>query len=191
MAEAPQTRYARQGGTHIAYQVVGDGDRDILVFPSGQYPIDLIWEDDACRAFLERLASFSRLILFDLRGWGASDRIGPETEGLLERWSEDIITVLDAVGSERVTLLGVSEAGPAAIVFAASHPQRSSALVLVNTCARFARADDYPAGLPEDRVIPTVTASWNGGGAAGTWKCWHRAASAIPSSPADGVCGNG
>jgi class 3 adenylate cyclase len=141
----PETRYVDRGGVHIAYQVVGDGPIDLLVVPGFVSHLELFWEEGAAsRHFLARLASFSRLILFDKRGTGLSDRdVGRPS---LEERIDDVLAVLDAAGSERAALLGYSEGGPMSILFAATHPARVSALVLAATTARPVPAPDYPCG---------------------------------------------
>jgi class 3 adenylate cyclase len=143
----PDTRYATRGGLNIAYQVFGSGPRDLVLVDTGQHPVDLLWEEPLLAGFLERLAGFSRVICFDLRGWGASDPLNDLP--VLETWAEDIAIVLDEVGSSRAALVGMAEAGSIAALFAATSPQRTSALVLVNAFARFFRAPDYPFGIPE------------------------------------------
>src|SRR4028119_1909701 len=124
----PDTRYARSGNLRIAYQVIGEGPID-LVFVMGFFSnIEVIWEDPVLAGFLHRLAGFSRLILFDKRGTGLSDRIGDLPS--LEVRMDDMRAVMDAVGSPRAALFGISEGGAMAMLFAATYPQRVHALVL-------------------------------------------------------------
>jgi class 3 adenylate cyclase/predicted alpha/beta hydrolase len=125
--------------------------------------LELFWEIPVARRFFERLASFSRLILWDKREQGLSDRLGqPPT---LENGMDDLAAVLDAVGSERTALLGISEGGPMSVLYAASYPQRVSHLVLYGSYAKLTRSDDYPAGIPRDaleRWIETTASGWGG-----------------------------
>ena len=142
------TRYARAGeDSYVAYQVVGDGPID-LVYTSGWLGhVEAQWEYPALARFLLRLASFSRLICFDRRGHGLSDPIDIDNV-TLEQWMEDVSVVMDAAGSERAALLGVGEGGPMTILFAATYPERTSALALVSTQPTSARHPDYPWGMP-------------------------------------------
>jgi class 3 adenylate cyclase len=159
----PPTRYARAGDLQIAYQVVGDGPIDLVFVPGFVSHIELLWEEPHLARFIERLASFSRLILFDRRGQGLSDRPGaPPT---LEQGMDDIRAVMDAAGSERAALLTVSEGGPMSILFAASYPERVSSLVLWGSFARVLKADDYPEGVAPERyarLCEQVESEWGG-----------------------------
>jgi pimeloyl-ACP methyl ester carboxylesterase len=151
MAEVPETRFAKLGNDRIAYQVVGEGPPDLLWLTGLGEPIDARWEFPPCASFIRRLASFSRLIMLDRRGVGASDPASSEALPRWEGWADDAMAVLDAVGSERATIMGASQGGPAAIMFAATRPERTQALILVNTVGRIAQADDYPWGItPEE-----------------------------------------
>jgi pimeloyl-ACP methyl ester carboxylesterase/class 3 adenylate cyclase len=140
--EGPEVRYATSGDVNIAYSMVGGGPFD-LVFVGGWVVSNLVvaWEGSP-RDFFEKIASFCRLILFDKRGTGLSDR----TTGIpdLETRMDDIRAVMDAVGSKRAAIMGVSEGGPMTLLFAASYPQRTAAAVLYGTCPSFVKADDYP-----------------------------------------------
>ncbi|HWU36377.1 MAG TPA: alpha/beta hydrolase, partial [Candidatus Acidoferrum sp.] len=163
MAEVPETRFAKLGGDRIAYQVVGEGPLDLLYTGQGGDAMDARWEWPPYIKFLNRLASFSRLIMFDPRGVGASDSISFEGLPPWEQWADDVRTVLDAVDSERATLLGGGDTGAAAILFAATEPERTSALMLFSASARFVVTDDYPWGLPEelsDDVMRHMVESW-------------------------------
>jgi pimeloyl-ACP methyl ester carboxylesterase len=144
MAATPATRYAKSGDVHIAYQVVGDGANDLVLVPGWVSHVEYAWEDPSFSDFLKRLASFSRLILLDRRGTGLSDRVA-ELPTLEERM-DDVRAVMDAAGSERAAVFGVSEGGPMCMTFAATYPERTSALVLYGTFAKLARAPDYPIG---------------------------------------------
>ena len=148
MTDVPETRYATAAdGGRVAYQRLGDGPLDVLVNRSTFFPVDLMWDEPRLAHFLNRLSSFCRHIWFDPRGTGASDSI-PHTEGrLLESMVDDMVAVLDEVGLQRVALVGLGV--PIGLLFAATHPERTSALVLVNSTARVRRADHYPEGTPE------------------------------------------
>ena len=126
--DRPVVRCARSGDVKIAYQVTGEGPRDLVLVPGFISHLDLDWDEPRSAHFLHRLASFSRLIRFDKRGTGLSDRPGGLPD--LETRMDDVRAVLDAVGSERAALFGYSEGGPMAMLFAATYPQRTTALVL-------------------------------------------------------------
>jgi pimeloyl-ACP methyl ester carboxylesterase len=142
---APETRYARSGDVNIAYQVTGEGPRDLVYVPGWISNIELMWEEPAMARFLDRLASFSRLILFDKRGTGLSDRVSNEELPTLEQRMDDVRAVLEAVGSERAALFGHSEGGNMCVLFAATYPERTAALVTLGCFAkRRDPDDDYP-----------------------------------------------
>ena len=130
----PETRYAKSGDLRIAYQVVGDGPFDLVFVPGFVSNIELFWERPEWANFFSRLAGFSRLILFDKRGTGLSDRIAGIAN--LEERMDDVRAIMDAVGSERAALFGVSEGGPMSLLFAATHPHRVQGLVLYGSFAR-------------------------------------------------------
>lgn len=140
----PEIRYAKSGDVNIAYQVVGDGPRDLVLVPGWVSNIEVFWEEPSLARFLRRLASFSRLILFDKRGTGLSDRV-PDLP-TLETRMDDVRAVMDTVGSERAALLGYSEGGPMCALFAATYPARTSALIMIGAYARRTWAPDYPWG---------------------------------------------
>ena len=148
----PETRYARSGDVNIAYQVVGEGNLD-LVFVFGWISnIELAWEEPNLARFLNALSSFARLILFDKRGTGLSDRVSPGELTTLEQRMDDVRAVMDAAGSDRAALFGVSEGGPMCILFAATYPERTIALVTCGTYAKRIWSPDYPwAPTPEER----------------------------------------
>jgi pimeloyl-ACP methyl ester carboxylesterase len=148
-AEATPIRYARNGEASIAFTTRGEGPLDILFIGGFVGHLEILRELPIADAFLSRLESFARVIYFDKRGMGLSDRGGAYT---LEDITADAIAVLDAAGSERAAILGISEGGPAAILLAASHPDRVSSLILYGTYARLPRAPDYPAGLDSGAV---------------------------------------
>ena len=149
----PETRYAKAAdGVHIAYQVVGDGPTDLVFVMGWTSNVEAMWEEPALARFLSRLGSFSRLILFDKRGCGLSDRV-PEPEfPTFETRMDDVRAVMDAAGSERGVVLGVSEGGPMSVLFAATYPERTVALVLFGTMARFAWAPDFPWGQTVEQL---------------------------------------
>ena len=144
------TSYAKSAAGWIAYQVVGSGPVDILVHKPALFPIDLMWDEPALVRFLNGLSSFSRHVWFDPRGTGASDPIDEAEGRLVESRVDDMVAVIDALGYEKVTVLGVL--GSAAAVFAATHPERTKALVLVDPFVRVRRADDYAEGVPDELV---------------------------------------
>ncbi len=147
MSQRPETQYALVGDAGVAYQLLGDGPFDLVLIGGWADHVELQWEHPPRARFLERLASFSRLICFDRRGVGLSDPVGPD-DIILEVWMEDLRVVMDAAGSKRAALLGYFEGGQAAIAFSATFPEQTSALVLVNTAATLKRQPDYPWGMP-------------------------------------------
>ena len=158
----PHTRYVDVGGTEVAYQIVGQGPPDV-VHVAGFSHVDLAWEDPVWAAFLERLASFSRLILFDRRGMGASGAIPDSAMPTWEEWADDVRAVLDAAGSERTVVLAENDGGSIGLLFTAMQPERVSALILANTTARRLRADDYPMGVAPKAVddwVEGIRATW-------------------------------
>jgi pimeloyl-ACP methyl ester carboxylesterase len=161
MTLVPETRYAKSGDVHIAYQVLGEGPLDLVFVPGFVSNVEATWTSPARAAFFRRLASFSRLVLFDKRGTGMSDRTSQVFT--LEQRIEDVHAVMDAAGSQRATLFGLSEGGPMSLLFAASYPQRTAALVLYGSYAKRAWALDYPFGWkPEtwDRVLANMERAW-------------------------------
>jgi pimeloyl-ACP methyl ester carboxylesterase len=140
----PETHYAQNGEVNIAYQLVGDGPIDIVFVMGWISHLEYFWKNPQFASFLKRLSSFSRLILFDKRGTGLSDRVPVEQLPTLEQRMEDVHAVMDAVGSNRAVLVGVSEGGPMCSLFAATYPERTQALVMIGTYAKRIRDDDYP-----------------------------------------------
>ncbi len=171
MAGVPQTHYARaDDGVHIAYQVFGDGLFDLVVIPGFISHVELAWEDEAIARSLQRLGTFSRVIMFDKRGTGMSDRTErlPDTD----RRMLDIEAVMHAAGSERAALVGISEGAPMAILFAAAHPERTRALVLIGGYARITAGPDYPIGLPSERLYEFagyLESRWGSGVGLSAW----------------------
>ncbi len=160
----PETRYAKAGDVNIAYQVAGDADVDLLFVPGWVSHIEYAWEEPSLAPFVERLASFSRLLLMDRRGTGLSDPV--DHLPTLEERMDDVRAVLDAAGSERAFLLGISESGPMCTLFAASHPERTAGLALLNTFATALRDDDYPHHFDREqwtRAIEWIESRWGTG----------------------------
>jgi len=159
-----EIRYTDSGGLQIAYQVLGEGDLDLVFAFDWASNVELIWQHPTVERFLRRLASFSRLILFDTRGMGLSDPV--ERPAPLEEWMDDVRAVMDAVGSERAAIVGHGHGGQLAMLFAASHPERTQALVTINAFARLARDVDYPAGMPEKAqhtILEGIRGGWGTG----------------------------
>jgi pimeloyl-ACP methyl ester carboxylesterase len=159
----PETCYARSGDVNIAYQVVGDGPLDLVLVPGWMSNIEVFWEEPLAVRFFERLASFSRLILFDKRGTGLSDRVADVPN--LETRMDDVRAVLDAVHSPRAALLGYSEGGPMCALFAATYPERTASLIMIGSYARRIWAPDYPCGTPRpvwDDFAHSVVRDWGG-----------------------------
>jgi pimeloyl-ACP methyl ester carboxylesterase len=142
----PETRYARSGDVHIAYQVVGDGPIDLVVVTGFVSHLEEAWEDPGWARFIQRLASFARLILFDKRGTGMSDRVPDHALPSLEQRMDDVRAVMDAAGLERAALFGLSEGSPMCSLFAATYPGRVLSLILYGSYARRLWAPDYPWG---------------------------------------------
>jgi class 3 adenylate cyclase len=159
----PTTHYARSGELHIAYQVFGDGPMDLVVVDQWFSNVDAMWSLKQLARLLNQFASFSRVIVFDKRGTGLSDPIAVDALPTIEEWIDDLRAVLDDIGSERTALLSGIGASVMTLVFAATYPQRTSALVLVDGCARLAWAEDYPWGQPIERLaedLEHLRAGW-------------------------------
>lgn len=156
MFEVPETRYARNGDVHLAYQVLGDGPIDLVLFGTFVSHVELIWEDPDAASLLRRLASFSRLLIFDKRGVGMSDPLPPDSPPTLEERLEDVRAVMDAAGSDAAVLFGNSEGAQLAVLFATTYPARTCALVTMGGFAKIRRARDYPIGIPDAVVERTM-----------------------------------
>ena len=159
----PEIRYAKSSDVNIAYQIVGDGPRDLVLVPGWVSNIEVFWEEPSLARFLRRLASFSRLILFDKRGTGLSDRVADMPT--LETRMDDVRAVMDAVGSERAALLGYSEGGPMCALFAATYPSRTSTLITIGSYARLSWAPDYPWGRTaedQQKFLDNCQRDWGG-----------------------------
>ncbi len=166
MTTAPETNYAKSGDFHIAYQAVGRGPPDLVFMHGWISHIEHMWEEPRMARFLDGLASFSRLIVLDKRGTGLSDPVPLDRLPTLEERMDDIRTVMDAVGSERAALMGTSEAGALSLLFASTHPSRTTALVLLNSYARLAHAPDYPNGIPAEQaeqLLRVIEEGWGKG----------------------------
>jgi pimeloyl-ACP methyl ester carboxylesterase len=162
--ETPRTRYALSGDAHIAYQVFGEGDLDLVFIPGFVSNIEHYWEMPSVPELLERLASFARVVVFDKRGTGLSDPVaGPPP---LEQRMDDMQAVMDATGVERAALFGISEGGPASVLFAATYPDRTSALVLYGSTPRFRTDSDISWGATDEQielVLAETSAAWGDG----------------------------
>ncbi|MDQ2981216.1 MAG: adenylate/guanylate cyclase domain-containing protein [Actinomycetota bacterium] len=162
---APRTQYARSGEVHLAYQVIGEGPRDIVLVLDWASHLEALWEQSLVAEFISSLNRFARVIWFDMRGVGLSDRV-VDAAVSAEDWLEDVSAVMDAAGSERATIVGHGHAVQLALLFAATHPERVDSLVLINGFARLLRADDYPAGMPleaRDSVLKGIETNWGTG----------------------------
>ena len=162
-SSSTRTRYAERRGLHIAYQVVGAGAPDIVLVPGFVSHVERIWDEPRCRALLTALSQIGRLILFDRRGVGLSDRVGaPPT---VEATADDIATAMDAAGCRRVLLIGASEGGPGCIHFAARYPERLAGLVLYGSLAKGSWAPDYPFVLTHEQYdlwLRRLISHWGG-----------------------------
>jgi class 3 adenylate cyclase len=149
--DIPETKYATLGEDRIAYQIFGDGDIDLVYMTELGACIDLRWQWPSYARFLRRLGQYARVIMFDQRGSGASDYASGESLPIWERWAEEALAMLDVVGSERAVIFGTGDAGPTAILFAASHAARTRGLILGNTTPRFSEPPKGD-GIPEEFV---------------------------------------
>src|SRR5262245_53047712 len=155
-----EVKYARSGDVHIAYRVFGDGPRDLVLIPGTLSHAELFWEFPVNQYLLKRLTSFARVIVFDKRGQGLSDRVGEQT---LEERIGDVRAVMDAAGSARATIFGWSEGGSMSLMFSASYPERTSALVL---CGSFASVRAEPWAVSEEswgRFLGQIESHWGEG----------------------------
>jgi pimeloyl-ACP methyl ester carboxylesterase len=165
VTDVPAIRYARSGDVNIAYSVFGEGPLDLVYVMGWVSHLEAFWDEPSCARFFRRLGSFSRVILFDKRGTGLSDRVPPRELPTLEQRMDDVRAVLDAVGSERTAIFGVSEGGPMSALFAATYPERTSALVMYGSYAKRIPSPDYPwAPTPEERArwLEQLEREWGG-----------------------------
>jgi pimeloyl-ACP methyl ester carboxylesterase/class 3 adenylate cyclase len=159
----PETRYAKSGDVNIAYQVLGEGPLDLVFVPGWVSYVEGWWEEPSLARFLSRLASFSRVILFDKRGTGLSDRVAEQDLPTLEQRMDDVRVVMDAVGSERAALFGYSEGGVMSALFAATYPERTVALIMYASFAKWIRDKDYPWALTREeheRALRAFAQRW-------------------------------
>jgi len=187
VSELPETRYARSGDVHIAYQVVGSGAIDLVLVHGWVSHVEAAWDWPPVAQVLRRLASFSRLIVFDKRGTGLSDRVADRDLPTLEQRMDDVRAVMDAAGSERAALVGISEGGPMAALFAATYPQRTTALVMYGSYARWVRAPDYPWAMSREeheRAIEAYRTAW---GKPSAFACSLQASPTIHPSASGGL----
>ena len=154
------TKYARSGDVHIAYRVFGDGPRDIVLIPGTISHVELLWEVPSNEHLLKRLIAFARVIVFDKRGQGLSDRVAEQT---LEERVGDVRAVMDAAGSERATIYGWSEGGPMCLMFAATYPARTSALVLFGTFASIKNEPWMVTGEAFKKTVARLVEHWGEG----------------------------
>ena len=165
MAAIPETVYARDGdGHHLAYQIVGESGPDLLFVPTGTFPIDLLWDEPTVAGHLRRLASFSRLILTDLLGMGSSDAVPINERPAMQAWTDGLVAVLDAVGSDCVSVFAMAGSALPAMLLTASHPHRVRSLVLWSPFAYYLRTPDQPFGMPEPAFERYVDAFGNSAG---------------------------
>ncbi|HSV37840.1 MAG TPA: adenylate/guanylate cyclase domain-containing protein [Nocardioidaceae bacterium] len=169
--DVPETRYARRGDDHIAYQTVGDAPPDIVLLSMWVSNVESSWDNPLLGPTQRRLSSFGRLIHFDKMGTGLSDPVPLQGLPTLEEWMDDLRVVLDEVESERPVIVGSGETGPMAILFASTYPERTSGLVLWDSWARLARGSDHPEGMPQhmiDANVEFIERTW-GTGAQVAW----------------------
>jgi pimeloyl-ACP methyl ester carboxylesterase len=161
----PRVSYAKSGEVNIAYQVIGSGEVDLVFVMGWVSHLECFWSEPGFARFLTRLSGMARLILFDKRGTGLSDRVSTHELPTLEQRMDDVRAVMEAAGSKRAVLLGVSEGGPLCALFAATHPQRTEALIMVGSYARRLRDASYPWGVTReerDRFCQTILDEWGG-----------------------------
>ncbi len=162
----PEVRYVKGDEGYVAYAVYGNGAQDILFIPNWVTNVEVMWEEPSLVRYFDRLARFARVLIFDKRGSGLSDPVPLAALPTLEAWMDDARLAMDDAGMARAALVGDTEGGPMAMLFAATYPERTSALVLINSFARWRRAPDYPAGMPEaavDRLVSAYTAFYGTG----------------------------
>ena len=162
----PETSYAKSGSVSVAYQVIGEGSIDLVLVPGFVSHVEVAWEEPKLARFLTRLASFSRLIVFDKRGTGMSDPV-PSPPSMDERM-DDIGAVMDAVGSARAAMFGISEGGTLSLLFSQAQPERTEALVMYGSWARRLTGPDYPYG-PSAEQLEEVVAGMDRAWASGEW----------------------
>lgn len=185
----PETKYARSGDVHIAYQVTGEGPYDVVLAPGTVSHLDLDWELPVRGQFYQRFASFCRLIRFDKRGTGLSDR--PTRMAMLEERTDDIRAVMDAAGSDRATIIGVSEGASMACLFAATYPERTRSLIVWGGQARWVKTFGHPWGLtPEEHeeMVKDVQGNWPSLSYLTSYGHWRRTGQGYRPGPAGADC---
>ena len=163
MAEKPETKYAWNGDVALAYQVFGDGPVDLVYLQGYTSHVDLNWESPALSRFLHGLGRLARVIHTDRRGWGCSDRFSPGDVAPLEVQADDLAVVMDAAGSEQAVIFGSWDTGPAAMLFAATYPERTAGLVLCDTFVTYCASEETPWMYSEEAweaVIDVARATW-------------------------------
>jgi len=162
---APRTLYAKSGDVHLAYQAIGEGKRDIVLVLDWASHLEAVWEQPFVQEFITSLNGYARVLWFDMRGVGLSDRV-VEDAVAPEDWMEDVRAVMDSAGSKEATLVAHGHGAQMALMSAATHPDRVASLVLINGFARFSRADDYPGGIPPaaaDTLLEGIVQTWGTG----------------------------
>ena len=159
----PHTEYAKSPEGYVAYQTFGDGALNIVVVTNWMTNLDVMWEEPSLARYLDRLSSFARVVCFDKRGTGVSDPVPLANLPTIDHWMDDARVVMDAAKIEQATMLGDTEGGLMALMFAATYPERTSALVLINSFARWLRAPGYPIGMPvqtAEKLLNNYEAHW-------------------------------
>jgi len=162
---APRTLYAKSGDVHLAYQAIGEGKRDIVLVLDWASHLEAVWEQPFVQEFITSLNRYARVLWFDMRGVGLSDRV-VEDAVAPEDWMEDVRAVMDSAGSKEATLVAHGHGAQMALMSAATHPDRVASLVLINGFARFSRANDYPGGIPPaaaDTLLEGIVQTWGTG----------------------------
>jgi class 3 adenylate cyclase/pimeloyl-ACP methyl ester carboxylesterase len=160
---SPETKYVKSENGDIAYQIFGSGEQDILFLPNWSSNLEAMWEEPSLVRYLTILSSIGRVIYFDKRGTGISDPVPIGNLPTLEQWMDDASDVLSEIGCDEVAVIGDTEGGVMAMLFAATYPQKVTSLILINTTACWKRDDDYPIGMPDDtieRVSQYVSKHW-------------------------------
>ncbi len=159
----PRTLYTKGEGGYVAYQEFGKGPLDIVLVNNWMTNLDVMWDEPSLARYLERLASFARVVCFDKRGTGVSDPVPLAALPSIDQWMDDARVVMDSADVERAAIVGDTEGGLMAIVFAATYPERTTALVLINSFARWLRDTDYPEGMPPevvDKLLRNYESNW-------------------------------
>jgi class 3 adenylate cyclase/predicted alpha/beta hydrolase len=162
---APRTLYAKSGDVHLAYQAIGEGKRDIVLVLDWASHLEAVWEQPFVQEFITSLNRYARVLWFDMRGVGLSDRVAEDAVAP-EDWMEDVRAVMDSAGSKEATLVAHGHGTQMALMSAATHPDRVASLVLINGFARFSRANDYPGGIPPaaaDTLLEGIVQTWGTG----------------------------